>query len=344
MEEIQQENLGTWDTIQEQSKKRKSKCLEECLRRATMEKDLHIMKKLIVDKNVDPNAKDNNGTTPIKIAAHWGDASTLRFFLSLSEKININIQDSYGETPLIIACRLAHMEVLQVLLSCPTLDVNMADIRGKTALLTACYMGFESIVSMLLDHENIQVNKGTNNNDTPLMVACSESYTGVVRLLLNREDLNVNDENKYNQTALTICCAPETPGGMLDDMEDMLDDEDIDMTLSLAKLRRHSKNQLELISMLLQREDLETTAFNLEAMTYFVMNTFFHGIDINNARDMRVLIEEAVSKNLLDIARWLLKKEGYLFRVSTSTTALWGSSYAARRPLRMRPIKVSQFF
>ena len=323
----------------------KREYFEAWLRMATKKKDLYMMRKLIEEENVDPNAKDaEEGSNCIHIAAAQRDATTLRFFLSLTTMIDLNAQDKSGETPLIIAIVNGCEEVVRILLAQPSLDVNIAGEDGHTALMLACHYGQKTILSMLLSHEHIQVNKGTCNNDTPLMVACSESYTGVVRLLLNREDLDVNDENKYNQTALTISCAPETPEGMLDDMEDMLDDEDIDMTLSLAKLRRHSKNQLELISMLLQREELETTAFNLEAMTYFVMNTFFHGLDINNARDMRALIEVAVSKNLLDIARWLLKKEGYLFRASTSTTALWGSSAAARRPLRMRPIKVSQFF
>ena len=88
--------------------------------------------------------------------------------------------------------------------------------------------------------------------------------------------------------------------------------------------------------MLLQREELETTARNLQAMTYFVMNTLDHSIDIRDPRDMRALIEVAMSRNLLDIARWLLKTEGYLFRCYTATTALWGSFAAARRPLRRR--------
>ena len=100
MENIQQQNLGTWETILELSKKSqsRSKDLEEVLRRATFAKSLNIMKKLIVDENVDPNAKDNNGTTAIKIAVRLRDPTTLTFFLSLSEKININIQDGIGRT------------------------------------------------------------------------------------------------------------------------------------------------------------------------------------------------------------------------------------------------------
>ena len=331
MENIQQQNQGTWETILKLSEnsKSRSKFLEEVLRRATFTKSLNIMKKLIVDEKIDPNAKAFDGTTAIKIAARQRDPTTLKFLLSLSEKININIQDGIGQTPLILACRLAGEEVVQVLIRCPTIDVNMADNRGKTALRVACLHGHDTIVSMLLGHEQIQVNKGDFDNKSPLMVACSLSNIGVVRLLLNREDIDVNAKNKYNETALTNCCIPETPaarrlltlyGG----------------TNALARSRKRVKNQAENISMLLQREELEISARTLQAMTYFVMNTFDHSIDIRDARDMRALIDEAVSRNLLDIARWLLKTEGYLFRGYTTATALWGSSAAAHRPLRRR--------
>ena len=334
MENIQQQNLGTWETILELSKKSqsRSKDLEEVLRRATFSKSLNIVKKLIVDENVDPNAKDINGTTAIKIAVRLRDPTTLTFFLSLSEKININIQDGIGQTPLMLACNGSgpgREEVVQVLMRCPTIDVNMADNRGMTALQRACLHGQEAIVSMLLDHEQIEVNKGDNDNNSPLMVACGVSNIGVVRILLNREDIDVNAKNKYKETALTKCCIPETPAERT--LLALYGGENV-----LALSRQRSKNQPENISMLLQREELEISARTLQAMTYFVMNTFDHSIDIRDARDMRALIDEAVSRNLLDIARWLLKTEGYLFRGYTTATALWGSSAAAHRPLRRR--------
>ena len=328
MEDMDEIGMGMWDAIQEFSKKCKnrSRYLEECLIRATLENSFGIMKKLIVDENVDPNATDIDGTASIHLIVDWGDVTTLRFFLSLSEKININIQDGLGRTPLIVACSFAweeareeaREEVLQVLLRCPALDVNMADKRGKTALLAACYDGYETIVSMLLGHEHIQVNKADHNKKSPLMAACGKSFIGVVKLLLNMDDIHINAENKFHRTALTLCCTKRTPESV--------------------------ETRPKVISMLLQREELETTENNLEAITYFVMNTWLHGIDIRDARDMRTLIEEAVSKNLDDIARWLLKTEGYLLRVSTSTAAIWGSSAAARRPLRRRSVLDFRFF
>ena len=339
--------LGTWDTILEKSKKseNRSKFLEEMLRMATWARHFDIMKKLIVDENVDPNSKQEfEGTTSIHLAARQEDPITLRFLLSLSEKININIQDARGETPLILACILARsVEVVQLILSCPTLDVNLANNKGMTALHAASYQGHETIVSMLLGHEHIQVNKGDSNKDSPLMVACNESYLGVIRLLLNRDDIDINAKNKYNRTALTISCERKT----VESERNVMESQGIFVTLFLddmilARIHKRNENQPENISMLLQREELEITTINLQAITDFVMNTSSHGIDIRDARDMRALIEEAASKNLVDIARWLLRIEGYLFRESTATAALWGSSASARRPLKRRYVKGDQ--
>ena len=327
---------GSWDLILEQSEKsnNRSEFLEECLRNATYTKNLDIMKKLIDDENVDPNSKDIDGKTSIHIAARQRTTTTLNFFLSISEKVNINIQDKYGETPLILACLYAwsgHEELVEVILRFPNLDVNLANNEGKTALLTACNRGNYTMVSMLLGNEYIQVNKRDSDNNTPLMVACSGSYLGVIRLLLNREDIDINAKNEFKCTALTISC--------------QLRIETLRNNLSLGipepPDNEHVGNQPVSISMLLKREDLKITTRNLQAIADYVMRKFYYKIDLRDARDMRALIEEAASKNLLDIARWLLKTEGYLLRESTATSALWGSSVSTPRgrPLRRKYVK-----
>ena len=93
----------------------------------------------------------------------------------------------------------------------------------------------------------------------------------------------------------------------------------------------------EVISMLLQREEIEKTDINHQAVVDFVMDykdiltgqasvmkryTRKRHLDIKDARDMRVVIEESVSNNLPDIARWLLKTSGYLVRACSASAAL----------------------
>ena len=355
-----------WD-VKEKSKQAfsgstKRMYFEEWLRMATKTKDLCMMRKLIEDENVDPNAEDLNGTTSIHIAAEQSDATTLLFFLSLNTKINVNVQDNtevhwekvlrpnfsininaqdkFGKTPLIIAISHGCEEVVRILLAQPNLDVNMADMAGHTPLMEACYPGGETIVSMLLGHEHIQVNKADfYYEETALMFAVNELSPELVRLLLTRDDINVNAQDKDRCTALMYSCM----NGNTEIVRILLEHKDIDINLirefenkkewefkvlqNPFKVIKQNRNALKLacenspaevednpadvISLLLQREELQTSACNIEAVVHFITRRH---IDIKDKRAMRAVIDEAVSKNLMDIARWLLKIEGYLFR------------------------------
>ena len=174
----------------------KSEYFEEWLRMATKKQDLCMMRKLIEELNVDPNAEDaEEGFTSIHIAAAQSDATTLLFFLSLTTKINVNAQVKSGQTPLLKAIIYGCEEVVRILLAPPNLDVNLTDYCGRTALMLACFYGrkthAKTIVSMLLDHEHIQVNKAEfNDGETALMIAINEHHPELVRLLLTRDDIN----------------------------------------------------------------------------------------------------------------------------------------------------------
>ena len=303
---------------------------------ATEKKDLYIMRKLIEEENVDPNAKGNlqyyeEGSTCIHIAASQSDATTLRFFLSLTTEININAQDKSGWTPLLTASRDGCEEVVRILLAHPNLDVNMTDNRGHTALMKACYHGHKTIVYLLLCHKNIQVNKTDfNQGETALIMAVNEHDPELVRLLLTRDDINVNAQDKDKHTALMYSCL----NGNLEIVRILLEHKDIDVNLTdfknenalvcACKKNFERPGEVEVISMMLQREEIQMSSSNIEAVVFFIMH---RDMNIKDKRTMRLVIDEAVSQNLLDIARWLLKIEGYLFKA------------VSLGPLRRRSVK-----
>ena len=189
--------------------------------------------------------------------------------INLPQESDIINYDDMGRTPLIMACKLGHKEVVQLLLGCPKLDVNMADDEGNTALLMACR--------------------------EPLWHLDRELYLGIVRLLLTRDDINVNAQNKDKSTALKMAC---------------------------------QKGTTEVISMLLKRDEIQMSDQNIEAVVDFVMK---RQMDIKDKRDMNAVIDEAVFKNLLDIARWLIKTQGYLSRAYTDMAGLCRSKRRCKR-------------
>ena len=277
-------------------------------------------------------------------------ARSLVLFLSNPQHMsNINVQGRGGQTALIIACKFGLEEVVQYLLRHPNLDVNIADNNGDTALLLACGRSpnNEAIVSMLLGHQDIQVNKVNSFMDTPLIMACMESQLGVVKLLLARDDINVNAKNIDNYTALMMSCEINNTNTKAEIVRNLLDHKEIDINYTDTIYQDENQNALtmacklgmpEVISMLVKREELEETAINLQAIVdfvihYIVRKDFPSGqfivikkpTDITDMRNIRYVIEDAVSNNLPDIARWLLKTSGYLFRACSITAALGGS-------------------
>ena len=315
---------------------KRKKFLEACLRTATKGKLLSIVKKLIEEENVDPNAEDSFGTSPVMIAASLGDVETLQFLLSLSDKVNINAQRKNGRTPLHYACFCGFEEVVRFLLGHPQIMVNEGDNAGETPLQIACSNGCEVIVSLLLDHEDIQVNSSSNNMDTLLMIACNKSHYEVVKLLLRRDDIDVNAQNVNRFTALMFACY----NGTIEIVKSLLDHKDIDVNLEdeyhkTALIWACDKAQIEIISLLLQRDDLQRTARNIKTIGCFIMKG---SMNLALYKDKRAVIELAVSKNLPDIARWLLKIEGYLASPCTCSAALTGTTAPrrGRRPVMKR--------
>ena len=272
----------------------------------TKENNLGLVKKLIEEVNADPNDETIDGINSLMIASCHGYISVLEYFLSLSDKININAQSKLGETPLHFACRKGFEEVVRILMGCPQLDVNIADKEGETALYMACIRGHEAVVSMLLGHEDIQVNKANSKMNTPLYAACSKGYLGVVRLLIARDDVDVNAQNNNKITALMWSCNRgdiEIARCLLDLEEIDVNLEDVDHNTALVLACDYDKP--EIISMLLQREDLQRTPRNLVVIIDFVMKL----IRVKD-KTLRTIIETAVSRNLPNIAVWLLKFEG----------------------------------
>ena len=317
---------------------RRQKFLESCLRTATIRKLLSIVKKLIEEENVDPDAKDSDGTSPIMIAATQGDVETLEFFLSLSDKINVNAQRKSDMTALHYACYCGFEEVVRILLGHPQIRVNVTNKDGRTPLHSVCFNGSETIVSLLLDREDIQVNKSSNNMDTALMIACTESHAEVVKLLLRRDEINVNAQNVSRYTALMCACVQ----GNTEIVKSLLDHKDIDVNLEdsndeTALVWACDNDQIDVISLLLQREDLQRTVRNIQTIVSFVMDE----MDMDKCKYKvitKAVIEKAVSKNLPDIARWLLKIEGYLASACIGSAALTGYTAARRgcRPVMKR--------
>lgn len=106
--------------------------------------------KRLLDAGADANAQDNTGRTPLH-AAVAADALGVFQILLRNRATNLNARMNEGTTPLILAARLAIEGMVQDLISAEA-DINAADNSGKTALHWAAAVNNVEAVNILLAH------------------------------------------------------------------------------------------------------------------------------------------------------------------------------------------------
>ena len=146
----------------------------------------------------DINYQNEKGKTALMLASEGGQYHVVKLLL-LHKDLNIDIQDKYGWTALMIACTIGHCQVVDLLLSKDP-GINIQKNNGWTALMDACHIGHHQVVDLLLSKDpdiNIQNNYGWN----ALMLACRDGYHQVVERLLSK-DPDMNIQNNYGWTAL----------------------------------------------------------------------------------------------------------------------------------------------
>jgi Ankyrin repeats (3 copies)/Ankyrin repeats (many copies) len=111
-------------------------------------------------------SKDEDGFTPLHLAAANGHKGMVKFLLTA--KAEVNSKDNAGSTPLHQAAAAAgqHSDLVEVLLAHKA-DVNAADKHGLTPLHYATLANSRDVVRLLLSHGANANAKDSEVGDTP---------------------------------------------------------------------------------------------------------------------------------------------------------------------------------
>ncbi|XP_044274415.1 kinase D-interacting substrate of 220 kDa isoform X4 [Varanus komodoensis] len=154
--------------------------------------------KAFLEKCKDVDERNENGQTPLMIAAEQGNLEIVQELIK--KGANCNLEDSDNWTALISAAKEGHVAIVSELLNC---NVNMEhrDMGGWTALMWACYKGCTEVAEVLLE-------RGANPNITglqysvyPIIWAAGRGHSRIVQLLL-QYGAKVNCSDKYGTTPL----------------------------------------------------------------------------------------------------------------------------------------------
>lgn len=212
----------------------------------------------LLEKNADPNARNDIGLTPLHNAARLGHevvtemllnagantqeadatgmaalhiAAKFRQGLVISQLLQFHadlfMTDDEGRTALHIATQFGHVDIMSQLLEAGS-DPYLADIKGWNAFHLAARYGSEEMFSLLLEHVTEKISAVTGNGWSVLSLAVSSSSQRVPKLVVDHivragGDINAANPNPqspfYQSTALHVAAGD----GLMDSVKVLLD-------------------------------------------------------------------------------------------------------------------------
>uniref|UniRef100_A0A671WTC5 Euchromatic histone-lysine N-methyltransferase 2 n=1 Tax=Sparus aurata TaxID=8175 RepID=A0A671WTC5_SPAAU len=149
---------------------------------------------------------EEDGYTGLHHAAKLGNLEILNMLLETGQ-VDVNAQDSGGWTPIIWAAEHKHITVIKALLNRGA-DVTINDKELNVCLHWAAYAGSVDIAELVLN-AGCSLASVNMHGDTPLHIAAREGYLECVTLFLSR-GADIDIMNREGDTPLTLA-RPDTP-------------------------------------------------------------------------------------------------------------------------------------
>lgn len=151
---------------------------------------------LLIDKGAKVNFVNEQGWTALTEAADEGAYATAKVLLNAGADAHLKIKN--GNSPIRMAASEGHAQILQLLID---KGAKLSTItEGQPPLHAAAEEGQLEVVKMLLGM-NADLGQGDENGRTPLMYAAEEGQLSVVQFLVEK-GAKVNQQDKEGRTAL----------------------------------------------------------------------------------------------------------------------------------------------
>ena len=192
-----------------------TKSLDQKLTEASEKGDLALVQSLL-KRGANVNAKDQNGWTPLNMAAGRDDAAMAKFLLDYGA--NLDSGDFDKETPWTVALRSGSASVVELLLQKgidekfknqalfytireqPTVIKIQSGAKG--ARLPDDADSYARVATLLLQ-EGAQINARNEEGSTPLIEAAGYGRLSIVGALL-KKGADLEARNKHGSTALLV--------------------------------------------------------------------------------------------------------------------------------------------
>jgi ankyrin repeat protein len=181
---------------------------------AAQKRDIGALRTL-VQRKVDVNATQPDGTTALHWAAAWNNEDAVGLLLRAGA--DAKARNRYGATPLSEAVTSGSAAMVDTLLKAGADAKTLTTDDGETVLMTAARAGNTDVVRLLLDRGADVNARETYKGQTALMWAAAERHPAVVKLLLDRgADWKVRSfdrETKVPRLSAASSISPIARGG-----------------------------------------------------------------------------------------------------------------------------------
>ena len=137
--------------------------------------------------------KDNSTTPLLDAASELGDLSLVQGLVERG--VDVNISNCNGSTALHCSCRWGHLSIVEYLTSLPQINYTK-DFWGRTSIHFAAEFGQAHIVKYLVESCNHDINIDDKYGNTPLYMACIYNHLPVVEYLTGQPNCNINSNNE----------------------------------------------------------------------------------------------------------------------------------------------------
>lgn len=104
------------------------------------------------------------------------------------EDLNINAKNANGDSPIILACKYSNLEIVRELINFHCIDANIVDKKGNTPLIIACKNNNLDIIEELLQNKETKTSIKNENEEYALLISCENNNLDAVSTLLQYKD------------------------------------------------------------------------------------------------------------------------------------------------------------